>query len=51
MIAMWTLTEVPDADQMDEDIHWLVVIRGVEHKLLPEIKESPLAHFDFVYFD
>ena len=46
----WTLTQVPDADQMDEDIHRLVVIRGVEHKLLPKIKKSPaLTHFDSVF--
>ena len=46
---MWTLTQVPDADQMDEDIHRLVVIRGVEHKLLAKIKKSPLTHFYFVF--
>ena len=46
----WTLTQVPDADQMDEDIHRLVVIRGVEHKLLPKIKKSPaLTHLDSVF--
>lgn len=47
---MWTLTKVPDADKMDEDIDGLVVVWGVEHKLLPEIKKTSLAHFDFVYF-
>ena len=46
---MWTLTQVPDADKMDEDIHRLVVIRGVEHKLLAKIKKSPLTHFDSVF--
>ena len=46
---MWTLTQVPDADQMDEDIHRLVVIRGVEHKLLAKIKKSPLTHL-ILYF-
>ena len=48
-MAMWTLTEIPDADQMDEDIHGLVVVRGVKHKLLAKIKKSPLAHFDAVF--
>ena len=34
---------------MDEDIHGLVVIRGVKHKLLPKIKKSSLTHFDSVF--
>ena len=50
MIAMWTLTEIPDADQMDEDIHGLVVIWGVKYKLLPKIKKSSLTHFNSVFW-
>ena len=51
IMRIWTrtLTEVPDADKMDEHVHWMVVVRGVEHKLLAKIKESSLAHFDSVF--
>ena len=34
---------------MDEHVHWLVVVRSVENKLLPKIKESSLAHLDSVF--
>ena len=40
------LTQVPDAEEMDENIHRLVVVGGVEHKLLLQVKKSSITcHF------
>ena len=40
------LTQVPDAEEMDENIHRLVVVGGIEHKLLLQVKKSSITcHF------
>ena len=41
-----SLTQVPDAEEMDENIYWLVVVGGIEHKLLLQVKKSSITcHF------
>ena len=41
-----SLTQVPDAEEMDENIYWLVVVGGIEHKLLLQVKKSSFTcHF------
>ena len=40
------LTQVPDAEEMDENIHRLVVVGGIEHKLLLQVEKSSITcHF------
>ena len=42
----YSLTQIPDAEEMDENIYWLVVVGGIEHKLLLQVKKSSFTcHF------